>query len=370
MKLPSIVQYGINRVLNSGQSTAAAVPASTAVTAPAPAKGKIILKSFGDPEPVLDGHTLFEYGFCPYSANSQWYDMPYDIKAVAKLFRATSHHTSAIVVKRNILTSDYIPHPLLPLHQFNALVLNLLTFSNAYAHVLRNRFGGVLAIQSRQALLMRRGADLASYYQLSTYEAQQHQFNPGDIVHIYEPDITQDLYGIPTYLSSINSILLNEAATLFRRRYYKNGAHAGFILHLTDAMQTQEEVDDLEQAMEDSKGAGNFKNMLIYTPGGKEKGLQLIPIAEVAAKDEFHNIKLASRDDQLAGHRMPPQLLGVVPQNSGGFGDIEKAFRVLYYNEIIYLQQMLMQINSAIGIEVIKFKQHPLLIDQVNKPAN
>lgn len=374
MKLPSFVQHGINRVLNSVQPPAAgaALPAVTPAPAAlaAPAKGKIILKSFGDAEPVLDGHALFEYGYCPYSTNNLWYDMPYDIRAVAKLFRATSHHTSAIVVKRNILTSDYIPHPLLPLHQFNALVLNLLTFSNAYAHVLRNRFGGVVAIQSRQALLMRRGADLVSYYQLSTYEAQEHQFNPGDIVHIYEPDITQDLYGIPTYLSSINSILLNEAATLFRRRYYKNGAHAGFILHLTDAMQTQEDVEELEQAMEDSKGAGNFKNMLIYTPNGKEKGIQLIPIAEVAAKDEFYNIKLASRDDQLAGHRMPPQLVGVVPQNSGGFGDIEKAFRVLYYNEIIYLQQMLMQINSAIGIEVIKFKQHPLLVDQVSKPAN
>lgn len=359
MKLPNFVQHGINRVLNSGQPSAAASPGKPT--------GKVLMKSFGEPEPVLDGHSLFEYGYCPIY--DKWYELPYDIQAVAKLFRATSHHTSAIVVKRNILSSDYIPHPLLSLHQFNALVLNLLTFSNAYAHLLRNRFGGIIGIQSRPALAMRRGSDLQTYYQLNSYYAQDHQFNPGDIVHIYEPDITQELYGIPTYLSSVNSILLNEAATLFRRRYYKNGAHAGFILHMTDAMQTQEEVDDLEMALENSKGAGNFKNMLIYTPGGKEKGLQLIPIAEVAAKDEFYNIKIASRDDQLAGHRMPPQLIGVVPQNSGGFGDIEKAFRVLYYNEIIYLQQMLMQINIATGIEVIKFKQHPLLEGEVRKPA-
>lgn len=362
MKLPSFVQHGINRVLNSGQSPAAAA----AVAQPAQPAGRFLMKGFGDPEPVLDGHALFEYGYCPVF--NKWYEAPYDMNAVAKLFRATSHHTSAIVVKRNILSSDYIPHPLLSLHQFNALVLNLLTFSNAYAHVLRNRFGGIVGLQSRPSLLMRRGTDLATYYQLNTYQAEEHQFNPGDIVHIYEPDITQELYGIPTYLSSINSILLNEAATLFRRRYYKNGAHAGFILHLTDPLQNQEDVDALEEALENSKGAGNFKNMLIYTPNGHEKGLQLIPIAEVAAKDEFYNIKIASRDDQLAGHRMPPQLIGVVPQNSGGFGDIEKASRVLYYNEIIYLQRMLMQLNDVLGIEVIKFKTYALL-EEATKPA-
>jgi len=114
-------------------------------------------------------------------------------------------------------------------------------------------------------------------------------------------------------------------------------------------------------------GAGNFKNLLIYTPNGKEKGLNVIPLAEVAAKDEFYNIKIASRDDQLAGHRIPPQLMGVVPQNSGGFGDIEKAARVFYYNEIVYYQNLLKQINDRLGIEVIKFKEYDL-ISSITKP--
>jgi len=65
--------------------------------------------------------------------------------------------------------------------------------------------------------------------------------------------------------------------------------------------------------LENLKGADNFKNLLLYTQGGKEKGVNVIPLAEVAAKDEFYNIKIASRDDQLAGHRIPPQLIGVVP---------------------------------------------------------
>lgn len=320
---------------------------------------KVICKNFGEAEPVLDGHALFEYGYCPKWLD--WYELPYDMLAMAKLFRATSHHTSALIVKRNILTSDYIPHPLLSRHEFNALALNLLTFANCYVHVKRNRFGGIVGLGSRPALNMRRGLDLVSYYQLGYDQINNFKFESQDMIHIFETDIGQEIYGIPNYLSSVNAILLNEAATLFRRRYYKNGAHAGFILHMTDALQTQQDVDDLEDSLENSKGAGNFKNLLIYTPGGTKDGVKVIPLAEVAAKDEFYNIKIASRDDQLAGHRIPPQLIGVVPQNAGGFGDIEKAAKVFYYNEIVFYQNLLKQVNERLGVEVIKFKNYELL---------
>ena len=48
--------------------------------------------------------------------------------------------------------------------------------------------------------------------------------------------------------------------------------------------------------------------------------MQLIPISEVAARDEFFNIKNVSRDDVLAAHRVPPQSLGIVSTNNGGLG--------------------------------------------------
>lgn len=39
---------------------------------------------------------------------------------------------------------------------------------------------------------------------------------------------------MPEWLAVVQSALLNESATLFRRRYYTNGLHAGFILYMTD----------------------------------------------------------------------------------------------------------------------------------------
>jgi len=74
------------------------------------------------------------------------------------------------------------------------------------------------------------------------------------VFQLTEPDI--DIYGLPEYLSAIQSALLNERAMLFRRKYYLNGSHAGFILYMTDSAQQEEDITDLRQALKDAKGPG------------------------------------------------------------------------------------------------------------------
>ena len=91
----------------------------------------------------------------------------------------------------------------------------------------------------------------------------------------------------------------------------------------------------------------------MYAPNGKKDGIQLIPISEVAAKDDFGAIKNISRDDQLAMLRIPPQLMGVVPQNAGGFGSVREAAQVWAINELAPIQVRLTQINDWLGEEVV-----------------
>ena len=147
---------------------------------------------------------------------------------------------------------------------------------------------------------------------------------------------------------------------MFRRKYYKNGSHAGFILYMTDAAQDATDIDNMRQALKEAKGPGNFRNLFVYAPNGKKDGIQLIPVSEVAAKDDFLNIKNVTRDDQLAAHRVPAQLIGIVPNNAGGFGDVEKAARVFVTNELEPLQERLKELNDWLGIEVIKFEPYSL----------
>ena len=112
--------------------------------------------------------------------------------------------------------------------------------------------------------------------------------------------------------------------------------------------------------MRDSKGPGNFRNLFMYAPNGKKEGIQILPVSDVAAKDEFFNTKSVTRDDQLAAHRVPPQLMGILPNNAGGFGAVEPAARVFARNELEPLQMQFLAINEWAGVEVVKFAPYEL----------
>lgn len=313
--------------------------------------------TFGDPVPVLDRRELLDYVECVVM--DRWYEPPVSFDGLARTFRAAVHHSSPINVKRNILTSTFIPHPLLSQQAFSRFVQDYLVFGNAYLEKRTSRLGDTLALVPSLAKYTRRGTDLDTYwfvqYGLTT---QPYQFTPGSVFHLMEPDLNQEIYGLPEYLSAIPSTLLNESATLFRRKYYLNGSHAGFIMYVTDPAQSQEDVDSMRKAMRSAKGPGNFRNLFMYSPSGKKDGIQIIPLSEVAAKDEFLNIKNVSRDDMMAAHRVPPQMMGIIPNNTGGFGDVEKASRVFVRNELLPLQKRLEELNEWLNEDVIRFKEY------------
>lgn len=320
-----------------------------------PAKAEVF--TFGDPIPSLDRREIMEYLQCQQMG--RYFEPPISWEGLSRSFRAAVHHSSAIYVKRNIIASTFIPNKLLSRSTFESWVLDFLVYGNCYLEKTESWGGKALSLKHAPAKYTRRGTDMDTYWFAQSWMTE-HEFAAGSIFHFLEPDINQEVYGLPEYLSALDSAWLNESATLFRRKYYQNGSHAGFILYMTDPAQDQGDVDALRTALKNAKGPGNFRNLFMYAPNGKKDGIQLIPVSEVAAKDEFFNIKNVTRDDLLAAHRVPPQLMGIIPHNTGGFGDASKAAEVFSANEIVPLQERLKALNEWIGDEVIKFKPYEL----------
>lgn len=313
--------------------------------------------TFGDPVPVLDGREILDYLEC--WANGRWYEPPLSLDGLAKSTRASVYLQSGITFKRNALARTFVPHKLLNRQAFEQLSLDFIWCGNGYLEKRDNMLRQALGLLPAMAKFVRRGIEPGAYFQVRGWK-DEHEFRNGSICHLREADINQEIYGLPEWLAALQSALLNEAATLFRRKYYQNGSHAGFILYMTDAAQNEDFVTDLRDAMKSSKGPGNFRNLFMYAPNGKKDGIQLIPISEVAAKDDFGSIKNISRDDLLAALRIPPQLIGIVPQNAGGFGSISDAANVWALNELEPLQARMLQINEWLGEEVIRFKSFDL----------
>ncbi len=167
---------------------------------PAPAKAEAF--SFGDPVPVIDGYDFFYTG-C-WMLGSEWYEPPVDFPALAQTYRATAHHGSALQVKRNILVGSFIPHPLLSRQAFSALVTDYLVFGNCYLERIFGRLGKLLALRPARAKYVRRGADLERYFWVPNW-SERSEFAPGSLIHLLEPDINQEVYGVPDYLGALQS---------------------------------------------------------------------------------------------------------------------------------------------------------------------
>lgn len=315
------------------------------------AADKVRAFSFGDPEPVLNQRQIFECLESPW--NGRWYEPPVSRAGLTAAFHASPHHSSALIVKRNLLTSSFRPSRYMSRQTFKAIVHNHLVIGDCFVQKVRNVLGAPMVCEALPSKYMRRGKAGAFWY-VPAYGLER-QYEPGTVAHLMEPDLDQEVYGIPDYMAALQATFLNENATLFRRRYYLNGHHAGFIFYMTDAAADEKQIDELEEAFKNAKGPGNFRNLFLYAPNGKKDGVQIIPVSEAAVKDDFMNIKNVTRDDILAAHRVPPQLIGVIPSNAGGFGDVEKAHGVFFESEIVPLQRHFEGLNEALGFEAVAF---------------
>ena len=313
--------------------------------------------TFGEPVAISQAD-IFNYVECWF--NGKWYEMPINLHGLAKTYQSTPYLSSGVIFKRNFLANLFIPHAKLSRKAFEQIALDFIWCGNAYLEQIVNVRGRAIYYRPTLAKYTRCGKD-GKFYMLYSDELgyHEHRFD-NRVLHIKECDINQEIYGLPEYLSALQSAQLNESATLFRRKYYNNGSHAGFILYVNDPANDPNDIDALRQALKDSKGPGNFRNLFFYSPNGKKDGIQVIPVSEIAAKDDFGTIKNISRDDVLSALRIPPQLMGIVPSNAGGFGSIRDASEMFWRNEIMPLQARLEVINDWAGEDIVRFRSYEL----------
>ena len=309
--------------------------------------------TFGEPEPVHNRRELLDLIECPH--NGRWYEPPVSLDGLARAYRVSPHHSSAILLKRNMLAAAFVPSPMLSRRAFMGVVQDYLVFGNAYLERRDNMLGGALRLDHALAKFVRRGTVAGEFF-FTPGGLTESAFKPGSVCQLMQPDVNQEIYGVPEYISALQSALLNEAATLFRRKYYLNGSHAGFILHATGDF-ADGDVTRMRDALKRSKGPGNFRNLFVHQPAGTEGGIKLLPIAQIGANDEFLGIKNTTRDDVLAAHRVPPQLIGLVSGAAGGFGDPIKATAMFHELEMLPLQAAFLEVNDWIGAEVVAFTE-------------
>jgi PBSX family phage portal protein len=285
---------------------------------------------FSLPEQVMPNMWLTDYDSLYYNSSDEYWEPPIDRHLLANLTRRNAQHGGIVQSRANMAVSRFVSGGM-SAQEMGAALLNCVQFGDVALLKVRNGFGQVVRLFPLPSYRSRVGKDGGAV--VLERDQQFKRYKAKDIIWVKQYDPVQQVYGCPDYLGGLQAALLNEDATLFRRKYYINGAHMGFIMYATDPNLDPDVEKDIKEKIQDSKGVGNFKSLFVNIPNGKEKGLQIIPVGNFESKDEFMNVKNVSAQDVLNAHRFPPGLAGIIPANTAGLGDPAKYDLVYFKNE-------------------------------------
>lgn len=285
-----------------------------------------------------------------FNSRFDCFEPPLNRFAIARLPAQNAQHCGILNSRVNMILSGYLMGGLSQM-EMKAACLNLVMFGDVGLLKVRNHFGKVMKLITLSSLYLRKKKNGGYRYlmrqSLTDINSDKVIDYPDeDIIFIKLYDPMQQVYGLPDYIGGIQSALLNSDATTFRRRYYANGAHVGFILYATDPDMTEEMEDEVAKNIAQSKGVGNFKSMFVNIPNGNPDGLKVIPIGDTGKKDEFGTIKNVSAQDVLTAHRYPPGLGGVIP-TTGSFGDPIKMREAYRVDEVLPMQALIAETVNA-----------------------
>ncbi|WP_022940115.1 phage portal protein [Psychromonas hadalis] len=308
---------------------------------------------FGEPQSVLKSDIM---DYVESALVDGYFEPPVSLEGLAKTLRANAMHSSAIYAKRNMVSATLeLIKGKLSKRDCNRWLFDFGVFGNAYLLRVVNGLGDI-SFKHLPAMYMRR-REKVDCYSYKT-ESQTIDYKEGQVFHLMEYDVTQEIYGIPQYFASLSSVWLNEDATLFRRKYYLNGAHSGFLLYMNNPNLTDDQEKEIIAKLNSAKGLGNFKNMFINGKGKDGEKPELIPVGQLDAKDEFSKMKNVTTGDILSAHRIPLDLMSIVREGFSPVGDLNKVDKMFYKNEIKPIGEILLELNDFAGFEVIKLKEY------------
>jgi len=291
---------------------------------------------FGDPASAVDITHLSDYKGLYYNNWGEYYQPPVSNRGLLSLTFANPYHGTLADFKAKMLSKYFIPNDIVARKTIINMAYEYNVFGNAYLYLKRNIAGVVVATQHIPTAIMRRVSE--TEYGYLNEHGSLIRFAAGDIWHWHDYSPDQQLYGIPYWYGALHSILLHEQTVLFPRRFFKNGGHAGHLLVTSGLMPKDEGT--VKDKVKSIKGLGNFETRHIGFPAGDiDKLIKLIPIGDTTNID-YSKLRDACKKEVCSAWRIRPELAGMMPENTGGSGDLDKIRTMFYEDELVpYMQE-------------------------------
>lgn len=321
---------------------------------------KSVIEFSAFPESVDSNSWMTDYCELTYNDADNYWEPPISLKGLADIANANAYHGSILKARANYVSARFLGGGNIADHLLNRACWDYFGLGMGAFLILRNGFKQPIGLYPLPMMHMRKRKNGNFVQLLRDYEFKDYRAE--DVIFISQYDPQQQIYGLPDYLGSLQSSLLNKDATMFRRAYYKNGAHMGYIFYSTDPNLSTDDEKAIKDAMRNSRGPGNFRSMYVNIPNGKEKGIQLIPVGDIATKDEFERIKNITAQDIFVGHRFPQGMGGMTTQVGANVPDPIKVSTVYDKYEVVPVCKLFMKAVNE-HPEIQRYKQLHLNFD-------
>ena len=216
------------------------------------------------------------------------------------------------------------PNPELTSFAFReALMTHLLLWGNAYAQIIRNGKGEVIALYPLMPnrMTVDRDENGRLYYEYQASDDEAHtmkgslvRLSPKDVLHI--PGLGFDgLVGYSPIAMAKNSIGMTMAAEEYGAKFFANGATPGGILEHPGVVKDPERVRDSWNSA--FGGSANSNKVAVL-----EEGMHYTPISISPEQAQFLETRKFQIDEIARIFRIPPHMIGDLEKSS--FNNIEQ----------------------------------------------
>jgi hypothetical protein len=258
--------------------------------------------TFGDPEPVNSRATMLDMLECWH--NQRWYEPPISLEGLALVPRL------APPFERDHPQAQHAgvqPRSHAPARAGLAGMCRTIWSSGTPMQEVRNRLGQLLRSTMRWPSP---GAGWSRQFWWVPGFRNEVAFEPGTVHQIMALDINQESMACPSISRRCNRPCSTRTPPCSAAAISRTAATRLYPLRNRGLRRWRRGRCARRSSARRDRATSATS---VHAPDGKESGIRILPIAEVGAKDEFLGIKNTTRDDVLAAHRVPPQLLGIVP---------------------------------------------------------
>jgi len=331
-------------------------------------ENNLFVVDFGEPESILNNDVVPYLG--TFLHHLDYFEPPISKEGLIKLRYANAFHSRMPTFRRDKILNLFDNKQIIKRKVLGLVIENLLVTGDTYIAPVFNPFGDIIDFAALPSAYMRVMPDGARKpYRFCYVRNGQvlRYYKAHEVIHISETDLLESTYGTPQYFGGMQSILLNEAATLFRRKYFSNGAHLGSLFVSTSNALTTKDKQEITSKIKKSKGVGNFRSMFLHLTENNRKAsdvFNIIPVGDVQTRDEFKVIKEKTEEDISAAWGVRPEVAGAMPKVVGGTGDIDKLHLLDYVNKSLPLINLLSDaINERLPQKRwLEFKEQQSLI--------